>query len=277
MSTENDDVPLGDEARRYYERRFGDRIRKVRKGGGAAKASDGGSFWNGGRAGCGGLVITFFIFRLIVALFRTQSHTSYDYSQPPAFNPPQRFRELFDKEEQQKRFLPPGLPVQKEDEEAAALLDVSEVPLLEGLCYRIYQESRQRQPTPGGRIGTLLDDAAKNLLRKAARGQKLDAEQIDALVDALNELLRRPDFFDEPSFRNVPGVADLLAGRRLRARDFMRGSLAFNRTLLEMCYPRQIVPFTQPELLGGPALDAFRRSAQADLAQARQQYEPAKR
>lgn len=85
MSTEND-VPLGDGARRYYEQLFGDRIRRVNKGSDSAPQGNdgGGSNWNG-RAGCGGAVAAFIIIRILIALAHSSWSTpSHDYSTPPA-------------------------------------------------------------------------------------------------------------------------------------------------------------------------------------------------
>lgn len=85
MSTEND-VPLGDGARRYYEQLFGDRIRRVNKGSDSAPQNNGGggSNWNG-RIGCGGAVAAYIIIRVVSALTHTSWSTpSHDYSTPPA-------------------------------------------------------------------------------------------------------------------------------------------------------------------------------------------------
>lgn len=85
MSTEND-VPLGDGARRYYEQLFGDRIRRVNKGSDSAPQGNcgGGSNWNG-RVGCGVAAVAFIIIRILLILTHTSSSTPpYDYSTPPA-------------------------------------------------------------------------------------------------------------------------------------------------------------------------------------------------
>jgi hypothetical protein len=86
MSTEND-VPLGEGSRGYYERMFGDRIRQVRKGGDAPKRDNGAPNWNG-RAGCGVAIAVFMLIRIIFAVLNAHSHTpSYHNSPPPRFNP----------------------------------------------------------------------------------------------------------------------------------------------------------------------------------------------
>ena len=86
MSTEND-VPLGEGSRDYYERKFADRIRQVRKSGGAPRGDKGGPNWNG-RAGCGVAIAIFMLIRLIIAVLNTHSHSSsHNYSPPPRFNP----------------------------------------------------------------------------------------------------------------------------------------------------------------------------------------------
>jgi hypothetical protein len=80
-----DDVPLGEEARRYYEQQFGERIRQVRKGGSQPNGRSGGT----SRAGCGMVIFVFIAIRLLFAITRcTPDSSSYRYTPPPA--PPVR-------------------------------------------------------------------------------------------------------------------------------------------------------------------------------------------
>lgn len=88
MSTEND-VPLGEGSRRYYEQMFGDRIRQVNKGGGSVPRRDSGGSNGTGRAGCGVAIAIFVVIRIIAAVLSTHSHPSsrsYTLPPPPPFN-----------------------------------------------------------------------------------------------------------------------------------------------------------------------------------------------
>jgi hypothetical protein len=281
MSAEND-VPLGEESRRYYDQQFGDRIREVSKGGGNP-GRGGGSNWNG-RAGIGiavGVIVV--ILRLVLAVSRTSSSTpSYTYTPPP---PPQfngeNFDERFakgDKDDQQKRLneilrqMMDGKPVEVPQAalpQGVALegdaLRVDEVPLLQGLCYRIHQERLRAEPTPGGRICQFLDADARKLIARSAGGGALDADEKEELLEALNELLPRQDLYDAAAFGKFePGMPGPVPISQ------------YNRLLLEKCYPRQIVPLSERGQLDAGARGKWIDRARADLDAARKQYEPAK-
>jgi hypothetical protein len=87
MSTEND-VPLGEGSRDYYERKFADRIRQVKKGGASAPNRDNGGSNGTGRAGCGVAIAIFILIRIVISVLNSHSHTpTYHYSPPPQFNP----------------------------------------------------------------------------------------------------------------------------------------------------------------------------------------------
>ncbi|MGH7172432.1 MAG: hypothetical protein ACRELF_13130 [Gemmataceae bacterium] len=295
MSTEND-VPLGESSRRYYEQQFGDRIHQIKKGGGSAPQRDsGGSNWNG-RAGCGGILAVIFIIRLIAALVSSQSSTpSYNYSPPPQqqFNDDMR-KQLDDLAVQDKaadKILKdldealrqggqknvPDFGVEDERDGAAKfLLTEADVPLLEGLCYRIYQESRQPGATPGKRVRALLPPSARQFLDKAARRQILRDNEREQMLEALNALLPIADLYNAASFQNVPDAPRALLNGI--GDDPARSVPRFNRWLLEKCYPRQIVPLTErPRLKNEWERAGWKRRAQFDLELARQQYEAKKR
>jgi len=274
-------VPLGEGARRYYEQQFGDRIRKVSKGGGS---SGGGSNWNG-RAGCGIAIGVIVLLRIIVAFSRIGSSTpSYTYTPPPQprFDPDwqKKLDERLAEDNQEKRFndmlqqiieaQPAERPQPAQPQDLAALekngLRNEEVPLPQGLCYRIHHESRRAMPTPGSRICQLLDEDARQLIAKAAEGKALDKDEKEELLEALNDLLGRPDLYEAAAF-----------GRIEPAR---RGPLPvarYNRQLLEKCYPQQIVPLSERGKLDAAAHLQWLDRASADLTAARQEYEPAKR
>ena len=250
MSTEND-VPLGEGSRRYYEQQFGDRIHEIKKGGSSPRRDSGSPNWSG-RAGCGGLLAVIFIVRFILIFIRTQSSTpSYNYTPSPQFN---------------AGMQQPLGELDVEDEEKILLAE-ADVPLLEGLCYRIQQESRQPQPTPGKRLYLHLPFPAQQSLNKAAGGERLGEAKRHQLFQALNALLHDEALYDAPSFHNVPGVATLML---LNA----QGTPRFNRLLLEKCYPEQIVPLDQHRPLNAWAQAQWKQRPQRDLNKARQKYEP---
>jgi hypothetical protein len=93
MSSEND-VPLGDEARRYYERQFGERIRQVRKRGGTSPNV--GSKRDEGAGTVVVLGVIFILINIMLAVARTDSsEPSYSYKR----SPPPGFKADFQKEQ----------------------------------------------------------------------------------------------------------------------------------------------------------------------------------
>ncbi|HEY7425420.1 MAG TPA: hypothetical protein VH682_14410 [Gemmataceae bacterium] len=281
MSAEND-VPLGDGARRYYEQQFGDRIRKVSKGGGSP--GRGGSNWNG-RAGAGiGLTvgIAFVVLRIFLALARTGSHSpSYTYTPPtqPKFNVdlPKQFHD-------NPKDVPPPDPfardlallLQPVDQVGDPFFTDQDVPFPQGLCYRIQQESQQQHLTPGQRIWKLATPDQRQLIAKTASGQKLSDKEQGDLRETWNAILHNADFYDDDSFVLIGReVATLLVAQAMRDNAEPRDPL-FNRLLLEKCYPQQIIPLHKRHQLNGPTRAERRRAAQADFEAARQRYKAAK-
>jgi len=294
MSTEND-VPLGEGSRRYYEQQFGDRIHQIKKAGGSApQPSGGGSNWSG-RAGCGGIFVVFFIIRLILLFVRTQSDTpSYNYSPPQHhqfdFGEQKRLEDLVLKDKDNDELprlediLGPHLDKQDpdvgkpNDDKFAGperLLTEADVPLLEGLCYRMDQESRQPGPTPGKRLCTPLPPPDQQRLIKASRGELRRDDEQRQLLRALDLVLHDAALYDGPSFEKVPGVADWVLLNGMIGNP-AKGTPRFNRLLLEKCYPEQIVPLNQRDLINPLGRTLWKRRAKLDLDKARQKYEPKK-
>jgi hypothetical protein len=94
MSSEND-VPLGDEARRYYERQFGERIRQVRKRGGTPP-SPGGSKEDE-YAGTALILGVICIITRIILFGASTDSSEPSYSSKPS--PPPGFKADFQKEQ----------------------------------------------------------------------------------------------------------------------------------------------------------------------------------
>jgi hypothetical protein len=254
---------------------FGERVRSIRKGGGPA---GGGSRWNGG-------AVVGILIGVVLAIFRLADHSSHPTPrfQQPTF-PPQGMDELarLQKQIQDMQFQPPAFPpgglggppdfLQPEEPDALA---EDEVPLWEGLCYRIHHESLQPQPTPGRHICALLDPDQLALLRRAAAGERLDADERADLLDALNEVLANHKLYDAAAFRGVPGVASarLLGPRNLNADgNPERAIRKSNRALLESAYPRQIVPVRLKNKLDPQARDVWKDRALRDLEAAKKKY-----
>jgi hypothetical protein len=274
----DDDVPIGEGARNYYEQQFGSRIEKISAGAARSKPAPSSSNWGGRGVGGGIAVAVFILIRVVIGLSSANksSHTSYPtIPQPQPAVDPKFFDELARMERQRAEMMqnqlliPPGVDV------AAFLLNQDEVPLPAGLCYRIWQESDLPRPSPGKRIWSFLDEEGRTLVRRSAGGAVLNPQELAALLGELNRILQRQDFHDEASFSAV----NLPLPLRATSRDWKRPGRVkpphevaqFNRGLLEAAYPAQIVPW-EHGLLEDKARDEWRDRARRDLEAARRQF-----
>jgi hypothetical protein len=274
-------LPSGEGSPGYYERQFGERVRSIRKGG-APAGGGGGSRWNGGAAV--GILVA-----IILAVLRIASssshHTPVPRFEPPAFNP-HALDDLdrIQKQIQDLQFQPvpiPDVPLVVPDVPAddPNLLTQDEVPLWAGLCYRIDQESKQPQATPGKRICSLMEHdqaEALALLRRAAAGDDLNANERDDLLDALNEVLDNPKLYDEDSFRNTKVPLAAMMHANLRAQGLQnldeKELHKDNRSLLEAAYPMQIIPVRLKDPRDADTLAVWKERARKDLEAAKKQY-----
>jgi hypothetical protein len=259
----------------HYEKQFGDRIRGIRKGG----PSGGGARWNGG-------AIAGILIGVLIAVMRIASNSSSPptprWQVPQAFNqPPMDDRARFERALQELRnqgILPPdafpGLPgvpdVPPDDLNA---LTEGEVPLWEGLCYRIHQESLKPQPSPGRQICSLLDEDQLTLLRRAARGAQLDDDERGDLLEAFNDLLDNFKLYDADAFRKVALAGGPLDPRNVNPGVEMEKTIRrINRALLEGAYPEQIVPARLKDRLDERSRNLWMDRARRDLEAAKKQY-----
>lgn len=109
------------------------------------------------------------------------------------------------------------------------------------LCLRLNREGGRATPSPGRRIWELLSTEMRGEVLRAAQTNDIGKIFKFGLVNALNEMLGRRDFYQEDYFRDIElaGEAkDLLGGGRndLSAEEARR----LNRLLLEASYPQEI-------------------------------------
>lgn len=108
------------------------------------------------------------------------------------------------------------------------------------LCRKLVAAATGR-PSPSARLWALLPEEARTLAREAAQGRALAPAQRQCFLQALNDVLKGPDFFRQGDFGEVALPPDL---RRALKRDpkaitemSVRG---MNARLLELCYPEEI-------------------------------------
>lgn len=155
------------------------------------------------------------------------------------------------------------------------LLSPADVPLPQGLCYRIYQESRQKQACPGKRIWTLLDAHGRQVIQKVASGTGGNSAPQAECFAVLNKLLKCANLYDEAAFRRVDLLPDITLQHLRLGMALAPQEIAWaNRALLQSAYPRQIAP--PPGGPGGVRAPAgqWKERARADLEAARRQFEP---
>lgn len=110
-------------------------------------------------------------------------------------------------------------------------------------CSQLRAEGAATAPTVGRRIWQLLPVDARSAVQQATDGSALDATRRQEIADALNEILKRRDFYREGDFREV---AVPLHARKLLTADPKQGETAErkihegNRLVLEASYPRDI-------------------------------------
>lgn len=124
-----------------------------------------------------------------------------------------------------------------------SMLSLGQDEILEwaGLCSRLEGERNKATPSPGKRIWELLSREMQGAILHAARTDGVREEFKFRLVEALNDLLKRQDFYQEIYFRDVSHSDE---AKRLLERSQQGLSHAetqrLNRILLEASYPEEI-------------------------------------
>jgi hypothetical protein len=267
-------LPSGENSPDYYERMFGERVRKVVKPGGRYPTS-GAKHWNGGTGV--GIVAVVLVLALRIALGSFNHSRSYEPPPPMPFKhglqvlPPMMERPNLDPHVWP---LPNQIPVL---ERPNLLIQEDDVPLLGGLCYRIHHESRQGAPTPGKCICAHLANPALNLIRRAAMGAPITNAEGGELIAALNEMLQNKVIYDQASFAKVhlPDKEVQISRKFDKGSRFKPGQLLqVNRVLLQAAYPNQILPASRTDALRSEAMRKFwLAKATRDLDDARREFE----
>ena len=111
-----------------------------------------------------------------------------------------------------------------------------------GLCSRLERERNKDAPSPGRRIWELLSREMQGAILHSTRTNEVSEEDKLGLLEALNELLKRQDFYQEKYFRDVRHSSE---AERLLEKDqqslLPAEAQRLNRLLLEASYPEEIV------------------------------------
>lgn len=123
-----------------------------------------------------------------------------------------------------------------------SLFSVADILNWSSLCLDIKFEAHEDDPSPGKRIWNLLPSNIQSLVERSADGSHLSEEDKCNIVNALNDILERQDFYHEPDFANTklsPKVKEILA----RDQDDLSITDVhmLNRLLMEVSYPKEIV------------------------------------
>ena len=117
------------------------------------------------------------------------------------------------------------------------LLNVNDISNWEGFCSKLSREGSSANASPGRRIWQLLPDEVRSLLSNGAN----DEAQLKRIVEALNSILGRSDFYEREVFTGVKVSVEaktLLSGaiNNLQPERVLR----LNRLLIEASYPEYV-------------------------------------
>ncbi|MFW6162620.1 MAG: hypothetical protein ACODAJ_07600 [Planctomycetota bacterium] len=109
------------------------------------------------------------------------------------------------------------------------------------LAERLAAAADATGPGPARRLWDLLGEPTRQILKFAAKGNALDTRRRDLVLAGLNQVIARPDLYDERAFARVAlpvfakGYVD--AGLDTLDEDQLKG---FNRTLLHAAFPEDL-------------------------------------
>lgn len=110
-----------------------------------------------------------------------------------------------------------------------------------GLCSRLNAEGNKAVPCPGRRIRELLSQEMRGIILNAARTNGVGEEFKSGLVEALNDLLKRQDFYQEVYFKDVSHSSETEKFLKQSQRSLSPAETQrLNRLLLEASYPEEI-------------------------------------
>ena len=109
-----------------------------------------------------------------------------------------------------------------------------------GFCSRLIHDVNEDSPNPGKRIWNLLPQEIRSLIESSIAGPHFFEEDKSKIINALNDLLERQDFFQKQNYSStaLPEKAkELLVCNRngLSTRDVQK----LNRLLIEAAYPHE--------------------------------------
>jgi len=125
------------------------------------------------------------------------------------------------------------------------LLTIDDILDWPAFCSRL-ADSGNTQPGPGRQIMQLLPAQVSNALLAAGPAGMIGESDKTNLVAALNEILKRPDFYQEEDFKEI--TLPERVKKLLTVRENLTSSNPerLNRLLLERAYPAEIKPIFEP-------------------------------
>lgn len=123
----------------------------------------------------------------------------------------------------------------------SSLLNADDIADWPGFCAKLRKQASEDKPSPSKRMWRLLPKEVQQTVQEEGPGKRLDEDGKAQVTDALNDLLRNPDFYQAQDFAEVevPEVTQryLRRGPKLLKE---RQLLWLNRLFLDMSYPEQI-------------------------------------
>ena len=133
-----------------------------------------------------------------------------------------------------------------EKELGSSLLIVSDVLDWAGLCAQLSQAESEQKPGPHRRIWELLSPEARSMVQLGQQAGGPDKAKQADIVDALNRVLKKRDFYRPADFQDVP-LPDAAKELLKQDRDALSydDSQKLNRLLLEAAWPQALAKFRE--------------------------------